>query len=372
MSVRSATRRPRRVAFHGVSGAGFRTRVFPVASAWPTLFSVTSKGKFHGTMAPTTPAASFQIRRELSVPRRSSASGSSVSHSNSSISFVGYRSACSSGVSSCGPYVSMRGQPTSTISSSRSCARSASNASWSCFEAARAESALVDQSSRRRRAGRRRSLDASPSPMRRQRTRALFGGRVDVLERLAESASTSLPSMSIRVSGSTFGVSATGLSFPDVSPSPARRGRPARYRTVLNIESQSKPASVVAWSARATSRSSTRQPLYETQDRSPATYRIGTRARSTTSRCEADQGVIRGRISEYIPNPTFDVVARPGPWRTTSAAATRTGRTAVRSSASPCGRSPRSESRAPGRADGRAGVDHTLMFRRWPASSRSG
>ncbi len=44
MSVRSATRRPMRVVFHGVSGAGLRTTVLPVASAWPSLASATSNG----------------------------------------------------------------------------------------------------------------------------------------------------------------------------------------------------------------------------------------------------------------------------------------------------------------------------------------
>ena len=44
MSVRSAMSRPIRVAFHGVSGAGFSTTVFPVASAWPSLLIVTSNG----------------------------------------------------------------------------------------------------------------------------------------------------------------------------------------------------------------------------------------------------------------------------------------------------------------------------------------
>ena len=44
MSVRSAMRRPRRVAFHGVSGAGLSTIVLPVARIGPNLFSVTSTG----------------------------------------------------------------------------------------------------------------------------------------------------------------------------------------------------------------------------------------------------------------------------------------------------------------------------------------
>ena len=43
-SVCSATSRPMRVAFHGVLGAAFRMTVLPVASAWPSLLMVTSKG----------------------------------------------------------------------------------------------------------------------------------------------------------------------------------------------------------------------------------------------------------------------------------------------------------------------------------------
>ena len=88
-SVRSAASLPRKVAFHGVSGAGFTTTVLPVASACPSLCSVTSTGKFHGTMAPTTPTGSRQIRRESRVPVMLVASGSTVSHSNSSMSLAG-------------------------------------------------------------------------------------------------------------------------------------------------------------------------------------------------------------------------------------------------------------------------------------------
>ena len=46
---------------------------------------------------------------------------------------------------------------------------------------------------------------------------------------------------------------------------------------------------------------------------------------------------INGRISEYIPNPTFDVVARPGRRRSTTGRATPTGRACGRSSASRSG-----------------------------------
>ena len=81
MSVCSATRRPRRVAFHGVSGAGLRIIVLPVASAWPSLWSVDLErevprddGADHagGLLAP--PCAS--------APPNALPSGSSRSHSN--------------------------------------------------------------------------------------------------------------------------------------------------------------------------------------------------------------------------------------------------------------------------------------------------
>ncbi len=45
--------------------------------------------------------------------------------------------------------------------------------------------------------------------------------------------------------------------------------------------------------------------------------------------------VVRGQISEYIPNPTFDVVARPGAQEDYYRGGTPRGRAAARSSASP-------------------------------------
>ena len=63
MSVCSATSRPMRVAFHGVSGAGFSTHVLPIASSGPSLLRMISTGKFHGTMTPTTPTGSFHTSR---------------------------------------------------------------------------------------------------------------------------------------------------------------------------------------------------------------------------------------------------------------------------------------------------------------------
>ena len=45
---------------------------------------------------------------------------------------------------------------------------------------------------------------------------------------------------------------------------------------------------------------------------------------------------VNGQISEYIPNPTFEVVAQPGaPRRSTTGTATRTGSRCATSSASP-------------------------------------
>ena len=63
MSVCSATSRPMRVAFHGVSGAGFTTQVLPMASSGPSLLRVISTGKFQGTITPTTPTGSFHTSR---------------------------------------------------------------------------------------------------------------------------------------------------------------------------------------------------------------------------------------------------------------------------------------------------------------------
>ncbi len=133
MSVFSAISLPRRVALNGVFGAGFNTTVLPVPSAWPSFWMVTSNGKFHGTIAPTTPAGSRHTFRVVFMPvSETIASPSDVSHGYSSISLAGYLSASASGASSCGPWVIARGHPTSRMSSSRSSSCSDSNASCSC------------------------------------------------------------------------------------------------------------------------------------------------------------------------------------------------------------------------------------------------
>ena len=55
--------------------------------------------------------------------------------------------------------------------------------------------------------------------------------------------------------------------------------------------------------------------------------------------------VVRGQISEYIPNPTFEVVARPGAQEDYFRHGNPDGKPSGRSSASRCGRSRRSASR---------------------------
>ena len=52
---------PRRIAESGVSSAGFRTTVFPHASAGPSFQLAMFAGKFHGTMSPTTPSGSRNV-----------------------------------------------------------------------------------------------------------------------------------------------------------------------------------------------------------------------------------------------------------------------------------------------------------------------
>ncbi len=103
MSVFSAIRRPRRVAFHGVSGAGLSTQVLPMASTGPSLLRMISMGKFHGTITPTTPMGSFQTSRAVSPMPKGSLFGSARRHSNWSIISAGHVRASRSGASSCGP-----------------------------------------------------------------------------------------------------------------------------------------------------------------------------------------------------------------------------------------------------------------------------
>ena len=200
-SVSSATSRPSRVAFHGVSGAGLSTTVLPVASACPSLFSVTSTGKFHGTIAPTTPTGSFQTWRVLAVPLRSTATGRSVRHGNSSISLAGYPSAPSRGMSSWLACVVMRGHPTSRMSSSRRSSRSFSSATCSWARHSLRRSRLVDQSvtsNARRAASMARCISALDASATRPRTSSVAGLTLSNVS--PDSAPMSSPSTSIRSS----------------------------------------------------------------------------------------------------------------------------------------------------------------------------
>ena len=52
----------KRNAVSGVSPAGLTTTVLPQARAGPTFHEVMTRGKFHGTMAATTPRASCHVR----------------------------------------------------------------------------------------------------------------------------------------------------------------------------------------------------------------------------------------------------------------------------------------------------------------------
>ena len=45
----------------GVSCAGFKTTVHPAASAGATFHVARLRGKFHGTIAPTTPTGSRNV-----------------------------------------------------------------------------------------------------------------------------------------------------------------------------------------------------------------------------------------------------------------------------------------------------------------------
>ena len=207
--MESAISRPIRVALNGVLGAGLSTMVLPVAKAWPSFWMVTSNGKFHGTIAPTTPTGSRQTLRVVFWPvRDTKASPRSVSHAYSSISLTGNLSASSNGASSCGPKVIARGVPTSRMSSSRSSSFSFSNASCSCSRHRLRNSLSVDQSvssKARRAASMARCMSAFDASATSPSTSSVAGL---MLVNVPASPSTSLPSIIIFCSNRTVGVSA--------------------------------------------------------------------------------------------------------------------------------------------------------------------
>ena len=64
-SPASSAMRSSSSAVSGVSSAGFRTIVLPAASAGATFQEAITRGKFHGTISPTTPSGS---RNVMSIP----------------------------------------------------------------------------------------------------------------------------------------------------------------------------------------------------------------------------------------------------------------------------------------------------------------
>jgi hypothetical protein len=59
---------PSNAADQGVSGAALRTTVQPAPSAATHFARLICTGAFHGVIAPTTPAASFNTRRRVGIP----------------------------------------------------------------------------------------------------------------------------------------------------------------------------------------------------------------------------------------------------------------------------------------------------------------
>ena len=124
-----------------------------------------------------------------------------------SIRLAGNFSASASGASSCGPCVSMRGQPASRISSSRSASFSASSAVWSCSRQRLRSARFVDQSlssKARRAASMARCMSAFDASATSPRTSSVAGLR---LANVPASPSTSLPSISILGSKRSLGLS---------------------------------------------------------------------------------------------------------------------------------------------------------------------
>ena len=56
---------PKRIAVIGVNSAGFKTTVFPAASAGPNPQPAIGIGKFQGTIIPITPSGSLKV---ISIP----------------------------------------------------------------------------------------------------------------------------------------------------------------------------------------------------------------------------------------------------------------------------------------------------------------
>lgn len=81
-SPASCASSPRRSAVSGVSSDGFSTTVQPHASAVATFHNAIASGKFHGTIAPTTPTASRRVYAKYSAPAGAAIDVSSVEPSS--------------------------------------------------------------------------------------------------------------------------------------------------------------------------------------------------------------------------------------------------------------------------------------------------
>ena len=194
MSVFSAISRPRRVAFHGVSGAGFSTQVLPIARTGPSLLRMISIGKFHGTITPTTPMGSFHTSARCRAHAEGSF-GAEVTRPGEPVDLIGRPG---EGLAQrrveLGAVGESTGQPTSAISSARSSSFSLLEGGLQLVEALLAEGVVADHEvvSKARRAaaigglhvGRRAVGDDAEH---------LLGGRVDVVEGLAALAVDELP-----------------------------------------------------------------------------------------------------------------------------------------------------------------------------------
>ena len=165
-------------------------------------------------MAPTTPTGSRQTFLVFTWPVNSTmASPSSTSQGYVSMRSAGYVSASVNGRSSCGPWVTIRGHPTSRMSSSRKASFSPSSALCNCRRHCWRNVRLVDQSvssKALRAASMARCMSADEASVTSPSTSSVAGL---VFANRPAWPSTSLPSISIRDSNSTAGVSITGIPF---------------------------------------------------------------------------------------------------------------------------------------------------------------
>jgi hypothetical protein len=203
-SVAAVAIRPRWVADHGVSGAGFSTTAQPAASAAPILVMLSSSGAFHGVMAPTTPMASRRRMRRWGRPRKLT---SAIGCSYTAVSaFRAQYSSMSIGSSTCMKGVRAIGAPASRTTIERSCSFSATRpaCSWRRQRARNAASVAQPVASKARRAAaiaacRSVTVPSAVVPSTSPVAGLMFG------KRAPDTDSTSRPSIRCRVSGERSG-----------------------------------------------------------------------------------------------------------------------------------------------------------------------